>query len=87
MTDSLTARGGAEVEVEVAHLLHQTPSSLAAALVSGAALSVLVAVGLSTLRSQAGCEDAEAAAAARAAAAVYWRLDPGTVAALCAAAS
>lgn len=85
MTDSMTARGGAEVEVEVAHLLHQTPSSLAAALVSGAALSVLVAAGLATLRSHAGCEDAEAAA--RAAAAVYWRLDPGTVAALCAAAS
>ena len=85
MTDSVTARGGAEMEVEVAHLLHQSPSSLAAALVAGAALSVLVTAGLATLRTRAGCEDAEAAA--RAAAAVYWRLDPGAVAALCAAAS
>ena len=87
MTDSLAARGGAEVEVEVevAHLLHQSPSSLAAALVAGAALSLLVTAGLATLRTRAGCEDAEAAA--RAAAAVYWRLDPGAVAALCAAAS
>ena len=34
MTDSLTARAGAEAEV--AHLLHQSPSSLAAALVAGA---------------------------------------------------
>ena len=83
MTESVTTRAGAEVEV--AHLLHQSPSSLAAALVAGAALSLLVTAGLATLRTRAGCEDAEAAA--RAAAAVYWRLEPGAVAALCAAAS